>query len=116
MINFVLQQKHRNLLKKISLGILGLLGAGVILFLTNLHGVGLTPDSVSYISTARSLAEGNGFTLYNGLYYIAQPPLYPILLFVIKITKFIDPLISAGYVNAALFGFTVSSATNISVP
>ncbi len=102
-----MQPKYRNQLKKIILGILGLVGAGVILLITNRYGAGITPDSVAYISAARNLAEGNGFLTYNGLHLIVQPPLYPIVLAVIKKILFIDPQISAGYVNAILFGLII---------
>lgn len=102
-----MQLKYRNLLKQIALGILGIIGASIILLLTSRHGAGMTPDSVAYISAARNLAEGQGFLTYNGLHLVVQPPLYPIMLAIIKKIVFIDPLISAGYVNAALFGLII---------
>jgi len=102
-----MQLKYRNLLKKIALGILGFIGAIIILLLTSPHGAGITPDSVAYISAARNLAEGHGFLTYNGLHLVVQPPLYPIILAVIKKITLIDPQILAGYVNAVLFGFIV---------
>ena len=58
-----MQLKYRNLFKKIALGILGFIGASIILLLTIHHGAGILPDSVAYISVARSLAEGNGFLI-----------------------------------------------------
>jgi hypothetical protein len=99
--------KNLNLYNKVVLGILGFIGVGIILLLTNRFGAGITPDSVVYISAARNLAEGNGFLTYNGLPLVIQPPLYPILLALIKITTFIDPQVSAGYVNAILLGLIV---------
>jgi len=102
-----MQLKYRDIFKQLALGILGFIGASVILLLTSRHGAGLTPDSVAYISAARNLAEGHGFLTYNGLHLVVQPPLYPIMLAVIKKIIFIDPQISAGYVNAVLFGFII---------
>jgi len=102
-----MQLKHENLSKKITLGILGFIGAIIILLLTSRYGAGLTPDSVAYISAARNLAEGHGFLTYNGTHLVVQPPLYPIMLAVIKKITLIDPQISAGYVNALLFGSIV---------
>lgn len=99
--------KYKNIFKQISLGILGCIGASIILLITNLHGAGTTPDSAAYISAARNLADGHGLLTYNGLHLIVQPPLYPIMLAIIKKILFIDPLISAGYVNALLFGLIV---------
>ena len=107
MIYFIIQLKSRNLFKQIALGVLGFIGAITILLLTSRHGTGLTPDSVAYISAARNLAEGNGFLTYNGLHLVVQPPLYPIMLAFVKKVILIDPQISAGYVNAVLFGFII---------
>lgn len=107
MINFAVQLKYRSLFKHIVLAVMGLFGASVLLFLTNRYGAGLTPDSVGYISVARNFAEGNGFLTFNGTPLIIQPPLYPIMLSLIKRTFLIDPLISAGYLNAALFGLII---------
>ena len=99
--------KNINVLKGILLAILGLIGSGLVILLTYRYGSGITPDSVSYISAARSLARGHGFITYNGEPLIFQPPLYSILLALIKITFSVDPLISAGYLNALLFGLIV---------
>jgi hypothetical protein len=99
--------KNNKLLKWILLGILGILGTGMVLLLTCRHGSGISPDSVAYISAARSLAAGRGFITYDGAYLVYQPPLYPIMLALIKMTLSIDPMISAGYINALLFGLIV---------
>ena len=89
------------------LGIPGLIGFGIILALTSPHGAGMTPDSVTYISVARNLAEGHGFLIYNDTDFIAQPPLYPILLATIQNLFSLDPQVSAGYLNALLFGLII---------
>ena len=102
-----MQLKATSLYYKIVFGIIGFFGAGIVLILTNSFGAGITPDSVAYISAARNLAEGNGFLTYNGWPLVIQPPLYPMLLAIIKFTTFVDPQISAGYVNAALLGLIV---------
>jgi len=103
-IRFGIQSKYRIPFKKIILGILGFIGAIIILLITNPHGAGMTPDSVAYISAARNLVEGDGLLTYNGLHLVVQPPLYSILLAVIKKLTLVDPQIAAGYVNAILFG------------
>ena len=99
--------KNNNVFRRILLGILGIIGSGVVLLLTYQHGSGITPDSVSYISAARSLANGHGFITYNGEFLVFQPPLYSIILALIKNIFSIDPLISAGYLNSLLFGLIV---------
>ena len=70
------------------------------------YGAGVTPDSVAYISTARNLLAGNGFTQWNGQIYLDYPPLFPLLLAFIGIFG-PDPADTAGYVNACLFGLTI---------
>ncbi|MHB8905189.1 MAG: hypothetical protein ACYC6D_03580 [Melioribacteraceae bacterium] len=104
---FELPLKYRYLFKKVAIGVLALLGGSFVFLTTNSYGAGLTPDSVAYISASRNLAEGNGFLTYNGLYLVVQPPLYPIILAVVKKITLIDPLTSAGYVNAVLFGVII---------
>ena len=85
------------------LAILGALGAALVLAREINYGVGLTPDSVNYISVARSLLAGNGFIQFDGDIYHQWPPLYPLLLAAASLGIF-DPLMIAGPLNAALFG------------
>ena len=92
---------------KVPLVILGFLGTCIILGLVSLHGIGISPDSVYYLSVARHIADGTGFVGYDGYFLVLQPPLYPIILAAIKILMFIDPLFSSGYVNSILFGLII---------
>jgi hypothetical protein len=48
-----------------------------IMFRATSQGIGVTTDSVTYISVARSLMNGNGFTLSAGTPLTHYPPLYP---------------------------------------
>ena len=92
---------------KIFFTIAGLTGAGIIIIFTSRYGIGLSPDSVSYISAARHISEGTGFINYDGYYFVLQAPLYPLLLAAFDKIFLIDPLISAGYLNAFFMGLTV---------
>ncbi|MEO8232513.1 MAG: hypothetical protein ABI638_09530, partial [Ignavibacteriota bacterium] len=92
---------------KITLAIIGLFGTVTIIVLINQYGIGLTPDSVYYISVARHIADGSGFVGYDGYSFVLEPPLYPFLLADIKILFNIDPLISSGYLNAILLGLII---------
>ena len=85
---------------------LGVLGAALILLWEANHGVGLTWDSSSYISVARSLVAGEGFLEWNGTQYSGGAPLFPLLLAAVGLFG-IDVIDAAGYVNAAAFGLTV---------
>jgi hypothetical protein len=107
MINIGLQLKYKRLFRLIIIGMLGLTGTIIILFLISRHGAGITPDSVAYISVARNFADSNGFLTFDGSHLVVQPPLYSIMLALVEKTTLIDPQISAGYVNAFLFGFII---------
>lgn len=89
---------------KIITGTISLLGVSIALYLTGSFGAGISPDSVSYISVARNIADGKGFFGFDGVCFVLQPPLYPLLLAALKFIFHIDPLNSASYVNAFLFG------------
>lgn len=100
----VMKFQYKILQKKTTIVILGLIGFCILLFLILSKSVGITPDSVAYISVARNIAEGAGFVTSEGSDYILQPPFYPLVLALAKTTLSIDPLVFAGYLNAMLFG------------
>jgi 4-amino-4-deoxy-L-arabinose transferase-like glycosyltransferase len=56
------------------------LAAVLIGFVTAPYGPGATPDSVTYLSVARSLVEGEGWVRFDGRAYASWPPLYPLVL------------------------------------
>jgi 4-amino-4-deoxy-L-arabinose transferase-like glycosyltransferase len=66
----------------VSLPVLILLSAiGFLLsYMASWRGIALSPDSVSYISAAKSLLAGDGFMHYDGKPFVLWPPLYPMLL------------------------------------
>ena len=82
--------------------------AGVVLALlsTSRYGVGLSPDSVNYISAARTLSSGNGYLEYTGDPFVRWPPLFPTLLAVLALAG-IEPLNGARFMNAFVFGLIV---------
>lgn len=92
---------------KLILLLFSLVGIALILMSTSLFGAGLSSDSVYYISTARNLGEGNGLISYTGAPFIDWPPLYAIILATPYFIFRIDPLISAPFINAVLFGLIV---------
>jgi len=88
----------------LALSLLSVLAAAIILLVTRHHGVGLSPDSVGYIATARNMANGLGAVTFDGKPLIYHPPLYPAILGAIYFIFGADPLASAHVVNAALMG------------
>lgn len=89
------------------MALLGLIGASAVLIATSQFGAGLSPDSAGYIATAQNMASGNGAVTYDGSPLLAHPPLYPSVLAFIDSVLGVDPLSSAHFVNAILFGFIV---------
>jgi len=79
-------------------------GIALVVFATAHIGMGLSPDSVVYISVARNLATGNGFVLFDGTPLVSQPPLYPLLLAWVKKLLGFDPIQSIPFVNAIIYG------------
>lgn len=90
----------------VLLSIIAVSGAGLILVREINYGVGLGHDSVEYISLAKSLQEGEGFTRYYGGTLIRFPPLYPMMLAIASFFSF-DPFDIAGPLNAILIGLTI---------
>ena len=84
----------------------GILAAAVVLAATRTCGIGLTPDSICYVSAARHLLAGEGYVLYDNSPYVLWPPLFPALLAFVGFFG-VDPLVGARYANALLFGLIV---------
>jgi 4-amino-4-deoxy-L-arabinose transferase-like glycosyltransferase len=61
-----------------ALGVAGL--AFVMVFVATRHGLGVTPDSVFYITVARNLADGRGFVDFAGHALTHWPPGLSLLL------------------------------------
>ena len=66
--------------ERVAVGTGCLVTAGLVLVATSTYGPGLTPDSLTYVSTAISLASAGGFQDHAGEPLVLFPPLYPLLL------------------------------------
>lgn len=86
------------------------LGGWLVLRATSLYGVALSPDAAGYLSVARSLLAGAGFTTYEHLPLVDQPPLYSMLLAAVAALFRVDALSVARCVNALIFAATVAGA------
>ena len=54
--------------------------AGALVWISTPGGASTSPDSWVYLSTARNLLAGEGFTRYNNVPFVPWPPLFPLLI------------------------------------
>jgi len=82
--------------------------AGVILVLvtTQRYGAGFDPDSVEYVTCARSLLAGTGYLTHEGEAFTQWPPLFPTLLAGLGALG-VDLAQGARWLNALAFGLIV---------
>ncbi|MFY9402019.1 MAG: hypothetical protein WAQ07_01240 [Candidatus Omnitrophota bacterium] len=86
--------------------ILSFIGVLLVLICTSRYGVGLSPDSVVYISVARNLILGKGYLDWAGNPLIVFPPLFSTILAAIGLTG-MDPLYGARFLNVIIFGLII---------
>lgn len=67
-------------------------------------GIGISPDSVTYLSAARHLAEGKGFISFDNFPVVDFPFAYPCFLAILSWISRLDPLQFAPVLNGVLFG------------
>jgi hypothetical protein len=99
------ETRHTSILYT-SIAALSLAGAGVVLLGTSRYGVGISPDSANYLSAAQHLLAGEGLRSYDGEWYAAWPPLFPLCLAAVGLTG-IDLATAARFLNAFALGATV---------
>src|SRR5699024_6626108 len=82
----------------------------LIAALLTMRGVSITPDSATYLVTARNLVEGRGYLGFDGRHMVSFPPGYPVALAAAMILGGLSPegaaiAISIVCIFAAVFGF-----------
>ena len=81
---------------------------GLIVVLLSIHsGLGISPDSIYYLSTADSIIAGKGFYQFDGKPFVMFPVGYPILLSILKGIFGSTLLKMIPFFNAMLFGLTI---------
>lgn len=75
----------------------------VIYFFTKHSGIGISPDSVTYFSTAANISTDFSFTNFNGLPTVDFPLGYPSLLALSVLVSGLSPLQTGPFINMALF-------------
>jgi hypothetical protein len=81
-----------------------LIGFFLIQIFSKYSGIGVSPDSVTYLSAARHLVHGNGFISFDNLPVVDFPFAYPFFLTVISFFTRLDPLQFGPLLNGFLFG------------
>ena len=94
-------------LRRIPIIISPVIGVVLVLLATARYGAGLSPDSVGYITVARSLVVATGIPPS----FISQPPLFPAILAAAGYVLQADPLFIAHLVNAFVFGLIICLST-----
>jgi 4-amino-4-deoxy-L-arabinose transferase-like glycosyltransferase len=87
-------------------------GFATLLWCTTPYSLGLSPDSISYLSTANSVTEGTGFYRFDGEPYCHWPPLLPLVICIIQALGF-DAVAGMRVVNAAAFVLLVALACDM---
>ncbi len=103
--------KNHRLFFMVPLSLLALLGV-VAMVLATKWGIGVSPDSTTYIAAARSVLHGEGLRVPTASDQSAPmtifAPLFPTLLAAIGIFG-MDPLDAARWLNCFLFGINILS-------
>ena len=81
-----------------------LIGFFIIQIFSKHSGIGVSPDSVTYISATRHLVQGNGFLSFENLPVVDFPFGYPFFLTIISLITHLDPLQFGPVLNGLLFG------------
>ena len=84
-----------------------LLGALLVIIFTRHGGVGISPDSIYYISAADSLKQGHGYYQFDNTPFIMFPLFFPSFIAGLELIFRTDIIILAPFVNAFLFGATI---------
>ena len=92
-----------SLKKNYDSAIAGLIGVLLIYLFSRHGGIGLSPDSIVYISTARSVVQGGGFYEFEGIPVTDFPLGYPAFLSIILFITRVDLLQSGAFINMFLY-------------
>ncbi|KIO76433.1 hypothetical protein TH53_14935 [Pedobacter lusitanus] len=84
-----------------------LIGFILILIYTRHSGVGISPDSIVYVSVARNLNAHGMLIDYNLKPTVDFPLFYPLFLGVTSFISRIDPVAAGPYLNALLFAIII---------
>ncbi len=94
-------------LKNIDSFIAALAGFYAIYLYTKYSGVGISPDSVMYASTATNIQAHGSLLTFNKTPITFFPVFYPFFLGIIQFITRVDPISAGAMINASLFAMVV---------
>ncbi len=80
------------------------IGFTIIQIFSNHSGIGVSPDSVTYISAARHMLDGKGFRAFDDFPVVDFPVGYPFFLAIVSFFTRMDSLQYGAIGNGVLFG------------
>src|ERR1700750_2093941 len=87
--------------------IAAIIGFVVICLFTNYSGVGISPDSIMYASTATNLQAHGTIITFNKGPLVFFPVFYPFFLGIIQFITRVDPIEAGATINSCLFAAVV---------
>ena len=94
-------------LKNVDSLIAAFIGFYAIYLYTKYSGVGISPDSLMYASTATNLQAHGSLLTFNKTPITFFPVFYPSFLAVIQLITRVDPISAGAMINASLFALVV---------
>jgi len=94
-------------LKHIDTLIATIIGFFAIHMFTSYSGVGISPDSIMYASTATNIQAHFSLMTFNGTPLVFFPVFYPFFLAVIQFITRVDPITAGSVINSCLFASAI---------
>jgi hypothetical protein len=99
--------KRTAYLEHIDTLVAAILGAIAVYMFTKYSGVGISPDSIMYASTATNLQAHGSLMTFNGTPLVFFPVFYPFFLAVVQFFSGVDPFAAGPAVNMGLFAAVI---------
>jgi hypothetical protein len=98
----------KNYLKNIDCLVAALIGFYIIHLFARYSGIGISPDSIMYASTAQNIHDHFSLITFNNTPLVFFPVFYPFFLSIcIFLSGGTDPISAGSVINAMLFGTTI---------
>jgi len=94
-------------LKHLDTVIAAVIGFYAIHLFTSYSGVGISPDSIMYASTANNIQAHWSLLTFNGTPLVFFPVFYPAFLALIQFITRVDPFTAGGVINSCLFASVI---------